>query len=424
VETQAENAGAKLKAHVKSAALLIGGQGINLVALIALQAVIKRAAGTQLLGQFVLLIGIHTLISLFSESGWGPTVAREIALAQNSREEAELARAVLRLLWKPVAIHAMLGVLAALLLWRLRDPSYLAPGLLIAALSAGFPTSITLRDLLQGKGDMRGLAMVYAGPSALALVLVVVLKIGGAVTLGTSALAYALGLILVVAAGMNRAGALSRTNGRAAIQLTDARARYGKRIWLGRQVAVGGYAVDTPLLGIFATPTAVAHYAIAKAVCNPMGVGFGLAAQPLFRSMAMRSRLPRTWQIATWTGALLGTVCVAIASATIVQVVYGISPRDLRVMLFIQSATAGCIGIYSIYNQFLSATAQGRILQCGGIASGCVSLLANAVLIPAFGPVGACAAALCSCSFWLAFCFYSYLRIAGGSVTGPAADHA
>ncbi len=410
-----------VRSHAKQAALLIGGQGINLASLVALQRLLHNTMGVEVLGQFTFLVGIHTVISLGAESGWGPSVSREVALAKDSAGESRLARALLHFLWKPVAVQGLLGCLAAVFLWYFRAPSLLGPGLVLAALSAGFPACISIRDLLQGKGDNLGLAVVYGGPTALAFLFLLALTITGQGNLTMTVAAYALAQALAAVLGLFRVGAFSALNRTAVENLAQARSEYGRNIWLGRQVAVGGYIIDTPLLGIWGAPSAVAHYAIAKSICNPMGVGFGLVAQPLFRSMAKRSALPRSWQYLTWAGAAGATVSLIAVGPLIVNLVYRVSSPRMDAMLVVQSGTAGCIAVYSLYNQFLSAQGCGQILRKGGFTMGIVSAAANILLIPCFGALGACLASLASCLFWLVYCCGSYLRRAeGGTATTQA----
>jgi O-antigen/teichoic acid export membrane protein len=399
--------------HAKRATLLIVSQATNLIGMVVLQALAKRTCGADVLGKLLFLIGIHTLLSLLSESGWGPTVAREIALAKSREGERDLVRAVVECLWRPVLIQLVLGAVIALLLARFRDPSYLVPGLLMALFSAGFPAVTTLRDLLQGQGNMRLLGVVYAGPSVIALLLAAGLALFHVIGLGTLCISYAFAMTAMTAFGFYKAGALAGKPGVALACLKKSRAEYGKRIWFGRLVSGAGVAIDTPTLGLFANPVAVAHYAIAKSMCNPMGVAFSLTVQPLFRAMAGRTRLPRLWQLATWVGAAIGVLGLIVVTPFVVNIIYRISTPEMRQLLMIQSVTAGCIGAYTLYNQFFAATGEGRILHFGGFAMGIVTATTNLILIPLYGARGACLAAMGTSLFWLCYCFIAYLRVAG-----------
>ena len=405
----------KLHGHALKTLMLIGSQAVGLTCLVANQAIIKRVAGVEALGHYAFLIGLFTLGALFFEMGWGPTVARQAALCQSKEDEINIARASARFMLLPLVLQAFSIAIASVVLSVLVSPALLVPCLIAAIISMGFPLQITLRDYHQGKHDIYGLAILYASPPILQLIFICGLAWTGHLTLSTGVWAYCGALALVCGAMLIRAGAWGKVSKENKEELSKAREQYGRGIWVGRQIAMGGYILDTPLLGLLATPTAVAHYAITKAICNPLGMVFGMTAQPLFKSMVTRQYIPRAWQLLIWGGALFGGALLAIVSPYIVWTLYGLPPMEMRHLLLLQCLTSACAGISPLYNQFLGAQGKGKILKYGGLAVGVLTLGANLIFIPMWGALGAGLAALCSCSFWVAYCFYWYKKVENSS---------
>jgi O-antigen/teichoic acid export membrane protein len=400
--------------------LVFSGFVLRFLGLIACQVILIRGLGAKELGYWSYLFGLFTLLGLCCDWGLGGAVGREVAILRDERDSRICAAAMARLSPFYLVRFCLITFLAVALSWLYVSPALLLPGLIGAVLGLGFALQVPLRDLLTGKRDSLGLAILSAGPHLVScsVFLFCLATSTLSLTLAFLTLAFANSAVAVVL--LIRSGAFGDVEPEMVSRIKDAMRRYGRGVSLGRIMGSGCYALDIPLLAFFRPPEEVAVYAAIKAVSMPFVVVSNISTTLVFRKLASFRRLPITYQALLGFYATAAGVVIIGFGPHVVDLLYGIDADLITLALLGQAFAIAAQIAYRLYGKFLHAQGDGTALGYGGMTFGLLFVVFNLTLIPYLGFTGACIASALSNASWLGFCFVCYRRTVLRPVAGES----
>ena len=395
--------------------LMLGSHGLRLAGLVVCQALLIRLAGTTAFAHFSYLVGIFTLLGVVSDLGIGPTAAKEVAEAEDASQERRCTAAMRRMMLLPICFFCLAATLSVLASAAFIAPQLWWPGIVGALAGFGFALQVPLRDLLSGKKDIFGFAVMNSAPFVLGAAIMVVAAAFSALDLQTAMNTIALTHSLTAVLLLWRCGGLARARTAAVDRFRAARREYGWGISLGRIVGTGAFLLDVPILGFFWTPTHLAAYAALKTISQPLSVAGSIVSRVVFKRLVSLPRIPLRFQLLNGAFALAAGCCLMAGGYSALRLVYDIDPAPLQMALMAQCVAVMAHAVYSLYNSWLHAQGHGRLLGFGGVAFGVLCVLANFLLIPWRGAAGACLAnVVCNVS-WLVFCLICHYRCAAAA---------
>jgi O-antigen/teichoic acid export membrane protein len=391
---------------------LFSGFVIRFLGVIACQVILIRGLGVKELGHWSYLFGLFTLLGLCCDWGLGGAVGREIATLRHERDARICAAAMTRLSPFHLMRFCSITLLAVVFSWLYVSPALLLPGLVGAVLGLGFALQIPLRDLLTGKRDTLGLAILNAGPHLVAcsVFLICLATSTLSLTIAFPVLAFAHSAVVMIL--LIRSGAFGSVEPELVSRIKDAIRRYGRGVSLGRIMGTGCYALDIPLLAFFWPPEEVAVYAAIKAVTMPFVVVSNISTTVIFKKLVSFRRLPIAYQALLGFYAIVAGLAIIGFGPHVVDLLYGIDGGLIALAMLGQAFAIAAQIAYRLYTKFLHAQGHGAALGYGGVTFGLLYLAFNFALIPKFGFTGACIASALSNASWLGFCFVCY-RFAG-----------
>ena len=105
--------------------------------------------------------------------------------------------------------------------------------------------------------------------------------------------------------------------------------------------------------------------------------------------MVRAGGIEKRWLVVSWGLGIAGVVGVAFLTRPVISAVLGARYADASRYVVALGLAATFRGVASVYNNYLSAQAQGRRLQHAAFVLAGANLLFNFALIPAFGATGA-----------------------------------
>ncbi len=387
--------------------LLLGSHGARLAGLIACQAILVRCAGETQLGHFSYFVGVFTLLGTLADLGIGPTAAKEVAEAPSDSQARACAAAMRRKLVIPLLVYLVLAIGSAFVASNTMSESLFWPGVWGSLLGAGFAIQVPLRDLLSGKRDLVGMAVLNSVPFFTSAVGISLLAWASLLSVGTSIIIVTTAHTMTCLVLLQRAVGGAAATENALAEFESARRRYGWGVSVGRIVGLGAFLLDVPILGFF-WEGHLAAYAAIKTVSQPFAVASTIVSRMVFRKLVSATFIPKRYQILNLFQAMASGTCLLLLGFPAIRFIYVMDPGPLRLALMAQATAVVANVIYSMYNTYLGAQGRGRLLGVGGVGFGLVSLITNCVLIPWRGVEGACLAnAICNTS-WLVFCLICY----------------
>jgi O-antigen/teichoic acid export membrane protein len=405
-----------------------GGRLVLTAVLIVTDVILARTLGPEGKGAFVLLLLLAQMAALVIGFGLdralGVMVARSRGVAQ---------RAFANAAWWTLIVGG-LGVVTILLLYGLpagpegpRGPlTLIMPPLSerdlvlgALALPGELAFGIGLTGLL---GRQR---VVAYNVLRLARRLLLLVMLGAFVALGSLDLGLVLVLNLVAlavtAVGIGWAAARSGMLAvRGSVGLLREQLSFGSRTIVGTLAERLHFRADAFLLNILIGVASTGVYSVALALAEmlwylPSALGLVLFSRAVGRgqdSAGMASTMTRSMLGLS----VIAAIPLALIAPTLVELVYGAPFREAGVALQVMLPGVVAYSIVAILAHFIIAWgAPGRAtaIMIGGLA---INLLANWLLIPAYGMLGAATAATISYSVTAAMTLFVFTRISGRSL--------
>jgi len=168
---------------------------------------------------------------------------------------------------------------------------------------------------------------------------------------------------------------------------------FGLHFYFGNSAEAATLKINGLLIPYFVNPTALGYYNLSELMASPMVMFSKSLSQSLFKGFAQKSNIPSKVIRINFLWSLLCTIGLVSLSKYIVSILF--SDKFLPLVPLILPMAAACFfqSLYQPYNHFLIARGI-RKLGTLGIYKSIVSLVANIVLIPQYGAMGAAIATL------------------------------
>jgi O-antigen/teichoic acid export membrane protein len=149
------------------------------------------------------------------------------------------------------------------------------------------------------------------------------------------------------------------------------------------------YRLDVILLGVFVGASGVAPYSLAVGLSAPVLLPGMALATALFRRMVHEERIRSSWLVAATVPATLGILAFVLLGNWIVGLLFSGRYSAVADLLLPLSLAALLQGLSAVYNRFMSAKEQGRLLRNCALCLTVANLALNFWLIPQYGAMGA-----------------------------------
>ena len=384
---------------------VLGTRIVQLGCTLAVSFLLARLLGPEGRGVYTLLVLVPT--TLFALGQLGLTSAMVFHAGRGARL-ADLERQALVL---GIAVSAV-AVAAALLILPALEPTALRlapPDLLrIALLAVPLRLVATLAgSVLYGRHMFRGYNVILAVQSLLSVLLVLLLVglLGGGVdgALAAYLLFLAFGTVAVVLYldRVRRAEARSTPPGTEARVSSREISSYGLRLYPATVGTFFGYRADVFLLGwLAASASDIGVYAVAVSLAELVFNVPDAVSTVLFPRMATATRTEADQLAPAMTRMTI--LVTAIAALAVIPVAWislsALLPAFLGGMPALIVILPGIVGlsVAKVLTSYLSGIERLAPVTTSALASLVVNIVANLLLIPAFGIVGAAASSLIS----------------------------
>jgi O-antigen/teichoic acid export membrane protein len=185
---------------------------------------------------------------------------------------------------------------------------------------------------------------------------------------------------------------------------------YGWQIYVGALVGVASGHLNRLAISYWVDNTAVGFYSLATSLAAPLYMVPDAVATSSFRNFAQQTKITRKVLVATAgvSGAFLIVYLVLLGKP--LSWVY---PHDFAsVGLMAQVAAFGAIllGLGNLYNRFLGAHGEGRIMRNTAFAVGAVNIIGLLLLVPIWKAWGAIAVYVLAGATYLGFLWVNYRK--------------
>lgn len=363
----------------------IASQGLAAISRIALAAVLSVAG----FGAFSFSLAFLQYGALFFEFGLFLPAARLAARSRPAEARAQIGAALA--LYAPVGAAFCLTVLAAsFAVDSIFDLDAGAALLLVSPLALVFPFGFIAMQLSQAVERLHAFALTSLLAQALFLAAVLaVWLLPGETSPGMALLLRAAGLlagaaILILWLKPRFERVLSRWR-----SFARGAREYGLEVYVGRVLSIGTYNMDVLMLGIFTDARTVGLYALAGSIAAAAGLpvtGFGAA---LFRRMANRRALRRSWLHLAWLAGGAFALLAWLLAPPFLAAFFPSGYEDAAAYVGPLALAQAIRGVTTVYNSFLSAQGVGRPLRNAALVLTASNLALNFLLIPPYGAAGA-----------------------------------
>lgn len=391
--------------------------GLSLGATIA----VAGALGAAAYGRVALALATLSFLSFVFDFGYFSAGARLLAVSEAPDRRRRLAGGM-TVVFAAVSVLYVLVVLAVAPLagrWLAGDiGALLVPA---APLSFALLLPFFLEQVCKGTGRMALFARWQVLSRALFAGGVAALVVADQVTVYRA-------IVVNLAAGLAAlvvAGDLRPDFGDVAGSLRSIRSehrRFGRALYVGRMANLTTYRTDSLLLGSFHSATAVGHYALATGLANVIPMFSRAVASLEFPRLARREPIgPAPWRL-NLAGIVLGAGAVLLVAQFWIVDWLGSAHARVGVVLLPALLATALQGAYQLPNSWLLANGAGQRLRSLLLVVTGVNLVANLVLIPTGGAVGAALASAVSTGAYLVLALHHYRRMVAAGPAGATTE--
>lgn len=370
---------------------------------------VARHLGPEEYGQYRFVYAIVLFVSLFFDLGYFSSGAYILAGTEDLHRRRLVSGALVAIGLVLAFGFALLTALSSPVVGTLYGPEIGRLLLLSAPLAPAAIAPYFVEQLLKGSGRI-GLLAAWTvvnriGAATVLVVLGLVGRLSAAsalvVTFGAGIVATAVVLLLVrpafveVIEGVREVHAEQR--------------RFGRPLYVGRSLNLMSYRTDALFLGYFRDATVVGHYALATAFASVPAMFAQAIAAFEFRGFPGRSIARRVLRV-TFVGTAVAAVVTAVAVGEYVVPYLGPGYGGVTPILYAAVVAAVFQGAYQPFNSWLLANGRGYALRRLLLTVAGVNLVANAVLIPFVGGVGAAVASGVGTATYLFLAIRAYRR--------------
>lgn len=369
----------------------VAGAGMLFVANLFL----ARALGPDEFGRYALSISILTFAALFMDLGHYSSGARLLAHLDPHGSEARglvgtLTALTLTVALVYVATVAGLSFVADRMFEEnigtiLRGTAWLAPALICPLL---------MEQVLKGLARNHLLALWNLGSRLFFVVALAVLSIQGILDALSATAAYlgSLATATVIALPALRPQILGwREHSRA---LLREHRDFGRPLFVGRLANLASYRTDAWFLGLLRDANSVGQYTLAMSFANLIAFYSQAIAATGFREMAKEGSVPKHILVSNRRGIVVLAIIVILGGEAVAALYLGTSYGLVGMILVPCVVAISLQGAYQPYNSWLLAHGFGVELRSFLLAVAAINLVANAVLIPLAGAIGAALASV------------------------------
>lgn len=407
--TKAARAWASHSTLLKSSAWIYGAQISRGVLMLVVVTIASRVLTTDDFGIFSFIQNFFVWTALVAELGFAIATAR--ILTQSDIADRRI------YLDAFIGTFITLSCIGAGLIYIASDfvgslfALRVGPGLALCALSGtGVLWLTALREVLPAMEKSRTIAVLEAAPWV--LVLIGIVTVGSSVATGEFfALIYTSSYFLVAIAILWQLGFSGRVSAGALRTLFCEVRAFGQSVYWARLVGTGGFILDVPLLAYFTgDATAVAFYAMAKALTTPLAMIGQSMSTAMFYRFSRSARVPMQVILIVFAATTLGGLGYLVLGELLIRLVLPEQYGVIFPYMMIWVLTAWLQSLYQLPTMFLRARGYGKSIRNLAMIFGAAGAILYFALIPQWQVLGACFAALFAAAIWTGGSWFIYLQ--------------
>ena len=381
------------KKKIKQVSLLYSASIANIFLGIGTSIIVTRNLGPEAYGDYNLLLYIFTFLVSIVNFGFFISASRLLVFSYSSIRSRKIYGASLILTF---AIFVIMVI--GLSFYAKFDENLHLKGLtkifvLLIPFSFIFPLRACLDQLLRGNNLIKDLSVFRFGPKAVYLVLLLLFLSFSFINLKTVLISYYLGFLIIFLLIIIKIKPIFKSTRYRLNELYLMNKRYGFHVYTGALFGYGLGRVTGLLLSYFGADNVdVGFFSLALMICTPLSFIPRVVGTTFFKSFAYIKSLPRQLTIVTIFVSFTALMLMIIFIKPVILFLY--SEYYIRVVPIAVLVAIGVMfyGFGDYFNYFLRAHGKGKSLRNSAILSGISLLIANVLLIPKYGALGAGAA--------------------------------
>lgn len=390
----------------------VGGMGLAFL----LQIILARTMGVEQYGFYVYVLTCLNLLLFIGLWGWSSSTVKFVSIYKSKESWAELKGVIVASAWLPFISSVLVSLFLVGVVWYIRDR--LTAGLFDVFIIGSL--ILPVNALLSTRASvMQGLKYAVQGQLPLAIfrpLLLIVLVLGYEVYMGsklTARMAMGVNFVCALVIFFFAWLQLRRKNPR---ELRSVKPKYRLADWANvalPMLLVSGFVLlmkqfDIIMLGIFSNPTEAGIYAVACRISELSAfslVAINVVVAPMIAEKYAEKKIQELQKIATMAAIgvfvlTLPIVFISVVFGEQILSLFGLEFKEGYLSLLILvtgqavNALAGSVGF------FMTMTGRQKkaaIIMGGGAV---FNIIANLLLIPKYGMVGAAYATALSMIFW------------------------
>ncbi len=192
-------------------------------------------------------------------------------------------------------------------------------------------------------------------------------------------------------------------------QINHYHRQYGVHLFVGNVFSLGSVALTGILISYFSTDnTGVGFFALAVAISRPLALVPGVIAATWFKDFASEQHIPGRLAGITLLLTMLALGALLLLAGPFIRYFYSDDFLPVISLVYVAAPAMFLYGCGVFINRFLEAHGRGVAIRNGFIITGLILLVANLLLIPAYGPWGAAVAMVIASAVYLIAMIISY----------------
>lgn len=396
--------------RVRQTGVLYASLVASLVLGIAVSVINTRLLGPQAFGDFKFLQVIWTLGVAFVTFGLFTTGGNLLARRDSTEAERPLMGSLLVIACAISLLFTLVMALVSLPIGQIYGEELGGKMRLFSALVFVFPLQIYLQEVLRGTNDINSLALLNALPQLLYIPMALAANRLAGFSLDMALLLYLLTLVITAVVVIIRSRPSFGDLRRGIHEVMENNRAIGMHIYVAILITNATTQLSQFSLAYFYDTRLVGMFALAVTLTMPLTMIPNAISTTFFKQFASLQRIPRKVTVAAVAISLITLLGFLIAIREIILLLYTDKFIDVVPLAYICAVAAVLHGIGDVYNRYLLAHGEAKMLRLNATHQGIVSILGYIFLVMWWGAIGAAVTKLIVDSVYLLAMLVSYRK--------------
>lgn len=257
-----------------------------------------------------------------------------------------------------------------------------------------FPLQMYLQDALRGANDITSLALLNVLPQLIFILVAISVSYWLGFSLDAALLAYLIGIGVTVFVVVVRTKPSFRHARQGVQELMENNRAIGGHIYIAILITTATTQLSQFCLAYFFDTRLVGMFALAITITMPLTMIPNAISTTFFKHFATLDRIPRKVILATLAISAATLLVFLAAIREIILLLYSEKFIEVVPLAYICAVGAILHGIADVYNRYLLAHGETRVLRANAFHLGVISVLGYLFLVAWWGATGAAATKL------------------------------